>query len=222
MKKYSSAFNLKHKFPGYEAIQQNYSQTFQDMFAITMANGKRNGFFLEIGAQEPIRISNSYLLESVFDWRGISIDWDTSVSSQHKEQRKNIFVSGNALEIDYSKLLADNNFPKQIDYLQIDIDPSIQSYNCLAMLPLNTYRFSAITFEHDAWRDSNGPYVRSASRTIFERNGYVLIAGNISNESHSDVYEDWWVDPTAVDPKLIEMFKRTGDVNMPGDELLAA
>lgn len=220
MKKYSAAFNLKHKFPGLDAIQQNYSQTFQDMFVLTMLNGKRDGTFLEIGASDPIELSNTYLLETLFGWHGISIEMSKYYEEGHRLKRTNTFMLEDALKLDYTAILA--TYPKQIDYLQIDIDPSIQSFNCLSILPLSTYRFSVITFEHDVYRGENGPYVRTASRTIFERSGYVLIAGNISNESHADVYEDWWVDPTAVDPKLIEMFKRTGDANIPGDELLAA
>ena len=66
--------NLKHKFTGSEQIHKNYSQANQDMFVLMMLDGKRNGTFLEIGAHEPINISNTYLLEKDFDWNGISID----------------------------------------------------------------------------------------------------------------------------------------------------
>ena len=218
MKKYSPSVNLKHKFPGIDNIKQNYSQTFQDMFVITMLNGKRAGTFLEIGAGDPIECNNTYLLETEFGWEGTSIEMDEKYKD--RKGRTSTFILGDALKVDYMSILS--IYPKQIDYLQIDIDPAIESFNCLSILPLNTYRFSVITFEHDVWRDRNGPYVRTASRTIFERHGYVLIAGNISNESHQDIYEDWWVDPTVVDAKLIEMFKLNREAQIPGDELLQA
>lgn len=220
MKTYDPTTNLKYKFPGLNVIKENYSQTYQDMFVLTMLNGKQHGKFLEIGAQDPIVFSNTYLLETIFGWNGISIDIDETVVQKHKELRKNNFILGNALKVNYEAVLS--NYPKQIDYLQIDIDPSIQSFNCLSMLPLKDYRFSVITFEHDAYRDENGSYVRTASRTILKQHGYILMAGNISNTSHDDVYEDWWVDPNTVDPKLIEMFQRGENANIPGDEFLAA
>jgi hypothetical protein len=221
MKKYiSDNVSLKHKFPDLELIKQNYSQTFQDIFVLTMLNGKRNGTFLEIGAGDPTESSNTYLLEKVFGWHGISIETNEKFEILHKQNRTNTFVLGDALKVDYEKLLSD--YPKQIDYLQIDIDPAIQFLNCLLKLPMESYRFSVITFEHEIYRLPEGSYVRGASRTIFKRYGYELIAGNISNESHNDVYEDWWIDPRIVDSTLVKMFKHDNDVNMPGDELLQA
>ena len=219
MKRYTQDFQLKYKFSGVETIIENYSETFQDMFVLTMLNGKRNGTFLELGAQDPIKISNTYLLESMFGWKGISIDADTSFTELHKKERINTFIGEDALKVDYASILSD--YPKQIDYLQVDIDPCIQSYNCLTILPLDTYRFSVITFEHDAYRGGNGLYVRIAARTIFRQHGYILVVGDICNMTHEDSYEDWWVDPRAVDPKLIETFQRGENANIPGDELLS-
>jgi hypothetical protein len=218
MKKYTPNFPLKYQFPGFENIKENYSQTFQDMFVLIMLNGKRNGTFLEIGAQDPIELSNTYLLESVFGWRGISIEIDEVHANLHKLKRTNTFILGDALKIDYTELLS--NCPKQIDYLQIDIDDP--SLDCLIRLPLTDYRFSVITFEHDAYKSDHGSYVRTVSRRIFQQHNYEMIAGNISNTTHNDVYEDWWVDPAVVDPKLIEIFRRGENANIPGDEFLQA
>ena len=58
--------NLRHKFPGAENIENNYSQAFQDMFVLSMLDGKRNGTYVEIGGDHPVVINNSYLLESEF------------------------------------------------------------------------------------------------------------------------------------------------------------
>ena len=53
---------LRYKFKGSENIDKNYSQTYQDMFVLTMLNGKTNGKYLEIGAADPFYGSNSALL----------------------------------------------------------------------------------------------------------------------------------------------------------------
>ena len=66
--------NLKTKFTGAENIENNWSQSMQDIFVMSMLNGKRNGVYVEIGADQPRVISNTYLLEKDFDWSGISFE----------------------------------------------------------------------------------------------------------------------------------------------------
>ena len=58
---------LKYKFEGVELIDRNYSQAYQDMFVLTMLNGKRNGTYLEIGAMDAKFINNTFLLETMFE-----------------------------------------------------------------------------------------------------------------------------------------------------------
>ena len=49
----------------------SYSQIGQDLEVIKCYNYKSYGFFVDIGASDGIEISNTYLLESRFSWRGI-------------------------------------------------------------------------------------------------------------------------------------------------------
>ena len=44
---------LKHRFSGYTKVFQNYSQAYQDLFVLSMLNGKRNGKYVEIGSNDP-------------------------------------------------------------------------------------------------------------------------------------------------------------------------
>ena len=64
---------FKHRFPGLEKIKQHYSQSFQELFVLSMLNGKTGGFYLEIGAGQPIGVNNTLILETLFDYKGISI-----------------------------------------------------------------------------------------------------------------------------------------------------
>lgn len=52
----------------------NYSQFNQDLNVLLFYNKKTNGFFVEIGANDGIRLSNTYLLEKEYDWKGICIE----------------------------------------------------------------------------------------------------------------------------------------------------
>jgi FkbM family methyltransferase len=49
----------------------SYSQLGQDLVVINFYNNKQHGFFIEIGASDGITLSNTYLLETKYKWRGI-------------------------------------------------------------------------------------------------------------------------------------------------------
>lgn len=49
----------------------SYSQLKQDLEVIKFYNNKENGFFIEIGASDGINLSNTYLLETQYNWHGI-------------------------------------------------------------------------------------------------------------------------------------------------------
>lgn len=51
------------------------SQAGQDFWVIGEAfNGKKHGFFLDVGAHDGINISNTHLLESKYAWNGICVE----------------------------------------------------------------------------------------------------------------------------------------------------
>ena len=47
------------------------SQIGQDLEVIKFYNNKEEGFFIEIGASDGIQLSNTYLLETQYKWKGI-------------------------------------------------------------------------------------------------------------------------------------------------------
>jgi len=49
----------------------SFSQNGQDLRVIQFYNNKEDGFFIEIGASDGIELSNTYLLETTYKWRGI-------------------------------------------------------------------------------------------------------------------------------------------------------
>jgi len=54
-----------------DCLPLSKSQLLQDLFVLSELDFKRNGYFVEFGATNGISLSNSYLLETEFDWKGI-------------------------------------------------------------------------------------------------------------------------------------------------------
>lgn len=52
----------------------NRSQEGQDMYALNLLNNQRGGFFVDLAANHPILLSNTFLLERDYDWKGLCIE----------------------------------------------------------------------------------------------------------------------------------------------------
>ena len=197
--------SLRYKFNGAQLIKNNYSQSYQDLFILMVLNGKRNGSWIEIGCAHPTYGNNTKLLEE-FGWSGISIDIDTNVVENWKN-RKTIPYQMDATKIDWDKIDLNNI----TDYLQIDVDPPEISYEVLLSIPLWEKKFRVITFEHDHYAD-NSKTIREKSRKYLRSFGYELLVNDIAVDEYSS-YEDWWIHPDLVDPKIIEVLKSSKEIN---------
>jgi hypothetical protein len=175
-------------------------RTIQEEFIINILNGKREGYYVEQGAFHSSNGSNTYLLEKDYGWNGVSFEINKDFREEFIQNRSNPCM-GDALDFNYISYFEENNFPKQIDYLQVDIDAGYDNFgkpvgnpyltlHGLLAIPLNQYRFSIITFEHDAnmyWRNIE---MRDVQREILDSLGYSLV---VRTE-----HEDWWVDPKVI------------------------
>lgn len=193
---------------------KSYSQANQDLFVSVITN-KQNGYFLEIGSNDPMYSNNTYHLEKELNWKGLMIEYDTAFESSYKIHRPNsTYIINDARHINYLEALEKNHFPNNLDYLQIDLDVDNKStLDVLLSLHknvLNTYKFATITFEHDIYR-GNFFDTQNISRKIFEYRGYTLVFPNVSVfwEGSYKPFEDWYVHPDLVDMDLINKIKTT-------------
>ena len=162
--------------------------TVQAGFALRLNNDKSNGSFVEIGSSHWKQDNNTYILEKHFNWKGVGIDIEEDLAKEYNANRISECIHGDAMSFNWDKYFEDNNFPKQIDYLQIDIDKTPEYANLFALinLPLSRYRFNVITLEHCYNHDLRISKVRDIQREILFSYGYKIVAAGFN--------EDWWID----------------------------
>ena len=177
-------------------VKGNFSQAYQDLFVLTMLGGKKNGRYLEIGANHPTELNNTWLLESEFNWQGISVEIDENFQGEFVLQRGNECHLADATEFDWASAIKDKGWKKKrFDYVSIDCEPPNITLKALENLPLDEYRFSVITFESDLY--AYGEECRDIQRRILNDLGYQIVARDVANGGNP--YEDWWIDPQVID-----------------------
>jgi hypothetical protein len=201
----------------------SYGQAGQDIFVKSVMQNKCDGYFVEIGSNHPIQHNNTYMLENHFNWKGLMVEYDTSFEPLYKQYRPNsIYQMKDARTVNYRQILDDNNFPVNIDYLQIDLDVNNRSTLDTFLLFNNTvldkYKFATITFEHAIY---TGNYfdTQAISRKILIERGYILVFPDVSVfwEGNYKPFEDWYVHPDLVNMQQINAIK--SDVSMTNDQI---
>jgi hypothetical protein len=203
--------DLKVKFVGADKIERNYSQAYQDMFILTMLNGKRNGTFVEIGCYDAFYNSNTVLLETKFGWSGHSIDINPEITKAFATKRNSNVITGDATKLDYGLFLDKEEY----DYLQVDCEPAGNSFQALQKVGLEKHKFAVITFEHDKYCDDDTT-IQEKSKQYLESFGYIQVVNNISEDLYSP-FEDWWVHPDLVSKDIVTLMTSVSDKTKKAD-----
>lgn len=176
------------------------SRADQDKFVRLVLNNKKNGLFLEIGSNDPMRDNNTFTLEKLFGWFGILVESDRRFLDGYKRLRStSVPLIQDARSVNFPLVFKDNSFPKNVDYLHIDLDVDNRStLDVLEKLDETVfpeYTFSVVTFAHDIYR---GDFfqTREKSRKIFEDKGYLLLFPDVQVAGKAS--EDWYVHPSVV------------------------
>ena len=204
-------FRWIYPFDGIEEVDHNHSQALQDMFTLYCHNGKRNGTYLEVGSAYPYYTNNTALLEQ-FGWRGVGLDLNSEFVENYNSWRKNKSILADALTADYDALLQEYcPGTTDIDYLQLDIKTSEETYKLLEKIPFDKYRFAVITYEHDDYVDTTQSF-KQKSREFLWSKGYALAVPDVSPiDGYS--FEDWWIHPDLIDITRVWSMNRIADLN---------
>lgn len=170
-------------------------QSYQDLFALEIVG--KNGIYLEIGACLPQLSSNTYVLEVYNNWKGISIELDTSRIPvwEADSDRKNKVYWDNALTFDYADALLKNDLTMKVNYLSCDIEPPSNTFLALQRVIDQGITFDCITFEHDLYACPYPDYNVIATDYLATK-GYKPAVTNVfdaSNPSQNTHFETWFV-----------------------------
>ena len=180
------------KPPEHKMYAESNSMEGQESWVLNALSEKRNGFYVEIGSGHPEIGNNTYLLETEFEWSGVGFEINHEMAQMYNSTRKNKCLNQDAISADYREIFLEFDAPKQIDYLQIDVDNHPFAANLLALiaLPLSEYRFSLMSVEHGCVSDYRNEELRSCQRTILSSFDYRLIVQGYN--------EDLWVDTSVI------------------------
>ncbi len=122
------------------------SQIYQDIFVLYTLNWKRNGFFVEFGSTNGFYLSNSYLLEKDFGWKGILCEPASVWKEELKKNRNSILdfrcvwkTSGESLDLiipsnpEYSKISILKNKKK----ISVDQSEKVETVSLIDLLNTN-------------------------------------------------------------------------------------
>lgn len=197
-------------------IINSSAQANQDLWVLEMLNNKKNGYFLDVGAYDGIKFSNSLLLEKKFDWRGLLIEAHPSNFQTIKDNRSNELVPFAVSNYDGdllfenecgtgSKIVEKNGLnikcltfetifklydvPKHIDYISLDIEG--MEYLSLTKFPFDKYKFKLLTVEHNLYM--SGYENKNNIKNLLLSKGYQIYKENIT--SNDLPFEDWYINP---------------------------
>lgn len=170
---------------------QPLSQVHQDIFALTTA---KTNTYIEIGAANPIKYSNTYRLEVMEGWKGISLELDMRRQEQWLEhsERKNKIYFEDAITFDYISALKENNLDTHIGYLSCDIEPPENTFKALQQVLGQGITFDCITFEHDKYQ-SEVDYDPIATEYLASKGYRVAVRDVYRWRKRPCYFETWYV-----------------------------
>ena len=176
----------------YVLNQFEFSQAGQDIFALNLI--KKNGTYLEIGAYEPKRRSNTFLLEVVNNWKGLSIEYDNSLKQKWDECecRKNPIIFKDAFSVDFQEELKKNNLPLHLNYLSCDIDPSENTYKILKLVIDQGISFDYISYEHDDYVNKTN-YAQKVEEYLIPKGYKVAVSNVFPYNKKQNFFETWFI-----------------------------
>jgi len=188
------------------------SQIGQDMWVCELFNYKRNGYFIDLGANDGIWLNNTYYLEQELGWTGLCIEPGETPFAALQNNRsctciRRFVCDSNGVknfeEFNYSRPRKTGNqevesarldtlfplydVPGLIDYISLDVDGP--EYEILTAFPFDSYEVILWTIEHNVYLYGTG--LKNKIKDLMNSKGYVIAVENVADGN--SIFEDWYV-----------------------------
>lgn len=201
-----------------------FSQAGQDAWVEEITGGKRNGFFVDVGAYDGLESSNTAYLEQQLGWTGICIEAGTEYFKLLAVNRPNstninmavmpyvgsCLFSGHSVSdrgdsipcAPLTEILRLANAPHTIDYMSIDIEGG--EVGAISTMDWNAYQVNLITIEHNLYM--NGPQQKDEIYKILTSRGFMRVVDNApcldpNPAWYMQPYEDWYANKNYLTSK---------------------
>jgi FkbM family methyltransferase len=130
-------------------------QLFQDFFVLNELGFKRNGYFVEFGANDGITDSNTYMLEKDFGWDGILAEPSHVCHLELFKNRPNVKIDINCVwkesgkQIDFLECLGRENVVSTIEQFR-NQDGASERRKYGRIYPVNTISLTDLLIKHQA------------------------------------------------------------------------
>ena len=214
--------NSKFDFPEWPEDEYK-SQIGQDKWVTEVVfPGKRDGFFIDIGAYDGVTISNTYMLEKQLGWRGICIEAGSTFDALRKNRDcmcENVCLAAEPGAVMYSfrdwesgiTSLLDKQTRGGVDEKIVEartLASVLEKYNAPSAIDfcsldtegseyeiLRTFPFEKYIFRAMAIEHNNAEGVQSSLRTLLASRGYRLFM--------QVGIDDWWLHESMVSEVVI-------------------
>lgn len=148
-----------------------YGQIGQDKIVDFLLNRKTQGFFMDLGAQDPIDLNNTYFFEESRRWSGLAVEINSMWNNKWYVRKNTDYFCSDARNIKYQEYLSNKRIDI-VDYISLDLEPSSVTLEMLKLLIQHQIKFKVLTFEVDAYTSED---TKNKSRSILNDNGYEKI-----------------------------------------------
>ena len=177
----------------------NYSQAGQDIFAHELFG--ECGTYIDVGAGQPVKFSNTYMLEVNKKWKGFGLEighsdpvrrqLDKDLWKSHPERKNKVYWQ-DALTFDYKKGLIENDLDSNIDFLSCDLDPAKNTFAVLQKIINDGVRPKFISFETDLYQEKIDYSLLAYN--FLKPYGYKIAVSDVySSLKKNKIFETWFV-----------------------------
>jgi len=184
------------------------SDNHEDEFAHRILTDENEGFkgtFLDVGCGNGRHGNNTFTLEEA-GWQGTMVDSSREMMEHNARFRGVTLCIADIVSCNWNDVFKKSEDTLTIDYISFNMDENI--IQCIRNFPWSSIRGRVITFKHNEFKI--GPGTKEEARRILVAAGYLLLVGDVCNDTLYRSFADWYIDPKTISPAVYQRYVSYG------------